>query len=405
MRAATATAPWWQTDSLIAQEEGLRLDGEELAALARLHGTPLYVYSRPTVCRQLRRIQEVLHRAVGDSVVYYAMKANRHPEVLRAVRTVQGVGIDACSPREVIYAMEHGFKADEISFNAGMLSNRDLATLAERGVHCTLDSFSALRRYGQLVPSGTRVGLRFDPGVRASYHSQKKMAYGQGKFGFEPKDASNAVSVAQRAGLVVDTVHMHVGWGLAEESRDQVADAFERLATIARRIPTLTTVNVGGGLGGRYVSSDQPLGLETWAEILHTHLAPLHLRVACEPGTLVVASAGVLLVEVNTVERRRGATWVGIDASFAVNLNPAHYGIPLTVVPVSRPLAHPKAKYHLAGNINEATDMWARDLILPGIEEGELLALLPAGAYGSSMGSDHCLRGRPEEVAVGAIDD
>jgi diaminopimelate decarboxylase len=376
------------------------MDGVPLTELARQHGTPLYVYSRATIQRQLHRLLTALADVTGQFALFYAMKANRFPGVLQAVRDVPGAGVDTCSPREVEAALAAGFPPELISFNAGMLSSRDLAHVAARGIYCTLDSFSALRRYGPLVPSGTRVGLRFNPGTTIGYGDNRKTIYGNAKFGFEPEECQATLHAARTAGLEVDSVHMHIGWGLQEDAASQLEQAFIRLASIARQIPSLRSVNVGGGLGGRFRASDQPLSLSTWQRLIARHLAPLGVTIACEPGTFVAAPAGVLLVEVNTVEERRSIRWIGVDAGYAINPCPALYGIPVQVVPLLNPLVAPIHRCTVAGHINEAYDVWVQDYPLPAVTEGDLLALLPAGAYGASMASDHCLRGQMTEVLV-----
>lgn len=391
---------WWEHESLAFQGERLCLDGMALDEVACQHGTPLYVYSRATIQRQLGRLAAALASITERYRIYYAVKANRCPGVLRAVREVPGAGVDTCSPREVELVLENGFTPDRISFNAGMLSDRDLAQVASRGVHCTLDSFSALRRYGALVPRGTPVGLRFDPAIAVGYSGGQRTAYGSGKFGFEPSECAQALRAAQEAGLRVDSVHMHIGWGLPEEARAEVEGAFSRLATIARQVPDLYSVNVGGGLGGRYRAEDRPLPLSVWSELLGRHLAPLGVTIVCEPGTFVAAPAGVLLVQVNTVEQRRGTRWIGIDAGHAINPCPALYGIPLEVVPLRAAPSAPVTEYTVAGHINEACDIWARGCRLPEVREGDVLALVPAGAYGASMASDHCLRGQVKELVL-----
>ncbi len=393
--------PWWHSESLTVEHDALHLDGVALEPLARTYGTPLYVYSRPTVQRRLRALQVTLSQVTDRFKLYYAMKSNRHAGVLAAARATPDVGIDTCSPREVELALASGFAPEEISFNAGMLSNRDLACLAETGVQCTLDSFSALRRYGALVPAGTPVGLRFDPGVAASYGQQPKMVYGKSKFGFEVEECAAALDAAHRAGLIVDSVAMHIGWGLPQSSTDLVDWAFGRLAAVARQCPALATINVGGGLGGRYLAADKPLALETWRDLIGRHLAPLGATIVCEPGTWVVAPAGLLIAEVNTVETRRHITWVGINAGYALNPLPAMYDIPLEVIPLCNPLGEQALVAHVAGHINEGVDIWAQARALPRVEEDDLIAFFPAGAYGASMASNHCMRGEFIETAVG----
>lgn len=391
---------WWVHDSLTIDPEGLALDGVSLNALARQHGTPLFVYSRATIQRQLRALQQTLAEATDDFVVYYAMKANRHPGVLEAVLSVPGVGLDTCSPREVALALNMDLPAQRISFNAGMLSCRDLAQIAEAGVHCTLDSYSALRRYGSLVPPGTPVALRFNPGVRVGYGQGANLRYGNDKFGFEAEEIEEALRVAAASGLVVDGVHMHLGWGLQEDAVALVQEAFARLAWIAGHVPHLRTINIGGGLGGRYQAADIPLELATWGGLIRTYLAPLGATIACEPGTFVVGPAGVLITEVNTVEQRRGIHWLGVNAGFALDPMPALYGVPVEIVPLCRPQTASVQTYRVVGHINETTDVWARECVLPEVRELDLLAFLPAGAYCTSMSSDHCLRGQANEIVL-----
>jgi diaminopimelate decarboxylase len=281
-----------------------------------------------------------------------------------------------------------------------MLSNRDLERFARHGVHLNLDTCSALRRWAALRGRCPRVGLRIDPGVRVGWGDHPELAYGDGKFGFDAGEGIEAAAYAASLGLTVDELHVHAGWGLQESAAPALAAVFARLAALARAIPTVRTINVGGGLCARQRAEDRPLALAAWAGLLREHLVPTGCTIACEPGTFVVATAGVLVAEVNTVEARRGGTWVGVDAGHNVNCYAAHYGIPLTIAGVARPLSPPTAVVHVAGNINEANDVFARSLLMPPLAEGDLVALYPAGAYGASMASEHCLRGLPAEVLV-----
>jgi len=326
----------------------------------------------------------------------YALKANRFTPLVELLRG-EGVGIDASSPREIAFALELGFAPADISLTASMLSNRDLAEIAGHGVHVNLDTHSLLRRWA--ATSGPRnVGLRVDPAVRVGWGADPKLSYGDSKFGFAAGEAVAAARYAESLGLIVDTLHCHAGWGLQMSAAPLLRLAWRQIAELARSIPTVTTINVGGGLCARHRVEDEPLDLASWAALLRDELGRTNCTIVCEPGTFVVASAGALVCEVNTVEPRASGTWLGIDAGHNVNVYVAHYGIPLAIIPVARPLAPPTQTVHLAGNINEANDVFARELPLPDLAEGDLVALFPAGAYGSSMASDHCLRGPAREV-------
>jgi len=143
--------------------------------------------------------------------------------------------------------------------------------------------------------------------------------------------------------------------------------------------------------------------------LLENLLEPLRqtnktVRIVCEPGTRIVADAGILVAEVTTIEQRDKITWVGLNAGYNVNCYKAYYDVPLTIMLANCPSVPEQElkKYHIAGNINESRDMFAIDEKLPPLKEDDLLSFFPCGAYGSSMMSNHCMRGDAEvrEVLV-----
>lgn len=396
--------PWWLGDALTIGRDGLLIDGVSIADTARRHGTPLYIYGERTLRRRVSELRHALDTAVLGTrtpfQVRYAMKACRFRPVLDVLRSERDVGIDACSPREVERALEAGFRADEISVTAGMLSDRDLSAFAKHGVHVNLDTRSALARWARTAGASREVGLRIDPNVRIGWSGEQKHSYGDSKFGFAVTSVLDAVAFAESLGLAIVELHVHAGWGLQASVAGELATIFAQMAALAKAIPTVRTIDVGGGLPWRQRAEDDPLLPATWASLLRAHLVPTGCVLKCEPGTFLAASAGVLVAEVNTVEVRPSGKWVGVDAGHNVNVYAAHYAIPHAIVSVARPLAPPFATVHVAGNINEANDVFARDLPFAEIEEGELVVLYPAGAYGASMASDHCMRGLPQEVLV-----
>ncbi len=396
-------------DALSAGPDGLYLDGVAIAPLARAMGTPLYVYGRQTLARRFAEMRAALAGIGRPFEIRFAMKSNRFGPVLDLVRAERDVKVDCCSPREVERALAHGFAAEELSLTAGMLSPRDLATVVTTGVRPNLDTFSVLKRWAEVLDKagvegeGRRIGLRINPEIAIGWGSEPKLAYGNSKFGFDQERVPEAAAFARSLGLTVVEVHMHLGWGLQRSGAAVVREVFGKLAGFARALETVEVVNVGGGLCWKHRAEDEPLPLSLWAEVVGEALAELGpgVKVACEPGTYITAASGILVVEVNTVEPRKSGTWVGVDAGHAVNVFAAHYGIPMAFIPVTDPLAEASEVVNVGGNINEANDVFARDRAMPKVAEGDLLALWPAGGYGSSMASDHCLRGQPGEVLVG----
>jgi len=391
---------WFDYLGLGVGERGLTFGGDDLAAVAEANDTPVFVYSAERLRKNVGDLRQALGATGLDWRIHYAMKANRHTGVLSTLRAEGDVGIDACSPREVGRALAHGFAPNEVSATIYAPSDRDLDAYAGVGVHLNVDARSALRRWGQRVPKGTGVGLRLDPGAVEAYGGNARVVYGGGKFGFLPDDLPDFVAVARDAGLVVDTLHVHLGWGLPFTARDAYEAVLARVAALAATLPDLHTVNVGGGLGTRRRVTDRPLLPEHLVDAWRKHLGPLGVTLACEPGTLLVDSAGVLVARVATVEQKGDTTWVGIDAGVNLYVYAGHYGLPVEIVHVNRPLDPPTRTVSVSGFINEAIDVFARDVPMPDVREGDLVAIVPAGAYGSSMASDHCLRGTFSEVLV-----
>jgi diaminopimelate decarboxylase len=397
--------------SLTEVDGTLHLDGVSLAEVAARHGTPTYVYGRSSLARRFAELREALGGLGRPFRIRFAMKSNRHPEVLAAALGEGDVDLDTCSPREVLRGLEAGFPRERISLTAGMLSNRDLLRIAEAGVVPNLDTFSVIRRWAETPGRKTdAIGLRLNPGVKVGWGGSPKLAYGDAKFGFDRERVVDAAREARARGLVVEELHVHLGWGMQASDAAAAEVGYARLAEACRAVGGVRRVNVGGGLCWPQRDEDAPLSLGAWVGAIRRALAglPPEVEVICEPGTWITAAAGVLLVEVTTVEARAKATWVGVDAGHAVNLYAAHYGIPLFFIPVRDPrrpipgaLESAPRRVNIGGNINEANDVFALELPFPEVAEGEVLALWPAGAYGASMASDHCLRGQPAEVVVG----
>jgi diaminopimelate decarboxylase len=392
--------PWWQTPHLSPVADDLVLGGVSVAQLARDRGTPLYAYAPAQVRDRLRLLASLLSKAGVEPKLRYAMKANRHPAVLAAAREVGGV--DTCSPRELIRALGVGFRAEDIAFTAGSLTDADLRVVADAGVTPTLDTRAGLRRWARIAGRGAAVGLRIDPGAIPAWGDDPKLSYGDSKFGVKPEDLEAVLAEARALDLQIVGLHVHPGWGMPEHAETALRRGLSRMAEVAGHLRGLEWLDVGGGLGGQYRAADHPLRPETWAAAIGEILGPLRLPVLCEPGTFIVALAGVLVLEVTYSEVRGGHRWVGVNGGHALNPCPALYGIPLEILKVADPLGPRPVRGTVAGNINEAGDVWGRNLDLPELDEGDLVALVPGGAYGASMASDHCLRGGYAEVAVEA---
>jgi diaminopimelate decarboxylase len=389
------SALWWVRPGLEARDGRLTIAGEDAEALARQHGTPLFVYDRSRFAENARRLAAALDGAGLRHRLRFALKAHPDPRVLEVLRGL--VGIDACSPGEVTRALECGWAPDEISFTGTNVSERDLDVLLAAPIHINVDAISQVERLGRRAP-GRTIGLRINPGAGAGYHPG--LAYSgerPTKFGIYEDRIPEALAAAARHDLTIDTIHFHAGSGwLGEEGLAAFEEALVRVARIAAELMAdghpITEVNVGGGLGVPARWAEHPVDLDAYAAAIARHLGPLDVAVGCEPGDYIAKDTAILLGEVVTVEDRGGTRFVGLDLGWNVNCSYFIYRYAQEIV-VCRSADAPRTEIvTVAGHINEAGDVFAEDYPLQPVAEGDIVAILNAGGYHEAMSSTHCLR-------------
>jgi diaminopimelate decarboxylase len=390
---------WWARPGLEAEHGRLKIAGRDAEEVARERGTPLYVYDGARVIEQARALDAAFRAAGLDGVIRLALKAQREPAILALLREgAPFVGIDACSPGEVGWALEHGWSAGEISYTGTNLSEKDLDRIFAAGVHVNVDLLSQLRRFGRRAP-GARVGIRINPRVGAGAGGAPTNLYAgpkPTKFGIYPEQLPDAVAIAREHGLIVDTVHFHTSDGYLTGGLPVFADAVARAADAVRFLRAeglpIEEVNTGGGLGVPQVAGDEPLDVGAWAAILTEHMGSLDVRVGTEPGDFLVKECGVHLMEVVTVEEREGVRFVGTDSGWNVMSERFIYRSPFDVICCRDVDGPPGEPVTISGNINEGDDLFAEGAALPEVDEGDILAVISVGSYNASMTSEHCLR-------------
>jgi len=404
IQPSTVAPSWWVRPGLEVVDGRLVIAGREAEALARDHGTPLYVYDLERYAENAGRFHEAFARHPDQRFrLRFAMKASPDPAVLRVFRSLgapgspDSVGIDACSPGEVLRALECGYSPAEISYTGTNLSERDLdVILAQPGLHLNLDAISQIHRVGRRAP-GRRIGLRVNPARGAGYHAGLEYSGNTPtKFGIYEDRLEEAVAIARTYDLTIDTLHFHAGSGWLADGLLSFEGALEQATAMARRLLELgcplAEVNVGGGLGAPGRGSEIPVDLDDYAAVLARHLGPLGVTIACEPGDHLGRDAGLLLAEVVTVEDRAGARFVGVDAGWSLSCGYFVYGFLNEVVPCRDPLAERTWTVAVAGHINEAHDLFAEAYPFPPVAEGDIVAVLGTGSYAAAMSSTHCLR-------------
>lgn len=393
---------WWTRPDLRFVDGRLHLAGHDVAALADAVEGPLFLYSGARAQTNLRRVADALAETGSPSRLYFAMKANRFEPLLSAMARWGLCGVDVCSPGELDRALTCGFAARDISFTGTGVSNRDLdRLLAHPELTLNCDGVGMIRRVGERAP-GRAIGVRVNPGLGVGYGDNERLTYAgttASKFGVYREQWGQALEAARAHGLKVTTLHFHVGCGYLSAQLDAWETAVAAALAFLDDAPDVTTVNIGGGLGLPHRPSDAALDLERWSAVLKRRFAGRNVTIAAEPGDYVVKDAGLLVLAVTDVELKRDTTFVHVDGGFNLAPEPAYYDLPCEPVPCV-PRGLDPATWRpvtIAGNINEALDVWAAGHPMPPLREGDHVAFLNAGGYGASMSSNHCMRGELTE--------
>ncbi|MBI4638341.1 MAG: diaminopimelate decarboxylase [Candidatus Rokubacteria bacterium] len=375
-----------------------------LRALADAVGTPAYVYSRAALLDAFTAYD----RAFGDvpHLICYAVKANANLGVLGTLARA-GAGADIVSGGELYRALRAGIPPRKIIFS-GVGKTRDEMrdALKTEVLMFNVESAGELRALDEVAREmGVRapVALRVNPDVDPETHPYISTGLRTAKFGVPIADALDVYAEAARlGGIEVVGVQMHIGSQLVKVT--PVADGLVRLASLVGRLRErrvrVGMVDVGGGLGIRYRDEAPPTQTE-YARTLLPVLRELGVTVLVEPGRSIVGNAGLLLTRVLYRKETVDKKFVIVDAAMNDLIRPALYNAYHAIEPVDRArLAGPRETVDIVGPICESGDFLAKDREMARVEEGDLLAVMSAGAYAFAMASNYNTRPRAAEVLV-----
>lgn len=386
----------------------LYIDNVSTIKLAEEFDVPLYVLSENRIRENFRRLMEALLKYYSKIRIYYSAKANTNIAVLKILAD-EGAYLDAVSPGEVFLALKAGFRHEKILFTGTSVRDDELKFLINSGVTINIDSLSQLKRLLNFHTPEI-LSVRVNPEIGAGHHEHVITAGRGSKFGIWEADVIKAYNVALEAGVERFGIHMHIGSGILEI--EPFLLAAEKLMKIARNVHeklglTFEFIDFGGGLGVPYRPEEKPLDLNSFAEgmlnLFKCRIEEYHLGepyFCLEPGRFIVCDAGILLTRVNTLKVTPFKKFIGVDAGFNTLIRPAMYGSYHPIVVANRLHEQEEDTYDIAGPLCESGDILARDRKLPKVLEGDLLAILNAGAYGFSMSSQYNSRPRCAEVLV-----
>ncbi|MDP5255711.1 MULTISPECIES: diaminopimelate decarboxylase [unclassified Vibrio] len=385
------------------QEDGqLWAEQVSLEHLAQQHGTPLYVYSRAT----LERHWNAFDKAAGSHphLVCYAVKANSNLGVLNVLARL-GSGFDIVSGGELERVIAAGGDAKKVVFSGVGKTRQEMKRALELGIKCfNVESEPELECLNQVAAEmGVKapISLRINPDVDAKTHPYISTGLRDNKFGIAFDRAPQVYQFAQSLEhLNIVGIDCHIGSQLTDLA--PFIDATDRLLTLIDNLKAqgvnIRHLDVGGGLGVVYHQEQPPQPAQyatALLERLHQHQ---DLELIFEPGRAIAANAGVLLTRVAFLKHTEHKNFAIVDAAMNDLMRPALYQAWQNIVPVS-PREGEGNRYDLVGPICETGDFIGKDRQLV-LEDGDLLAVRSAGAYGFVMSSNYNTRTRAAEIMV-----
>jgi len=384
------------------KENTLYAEQVSLQNIAAEYGTPAYVYSRATIERHWQAFDQAF--SAMPHTVCYAVKANSNLAVLNIMARL-GSGFDIVSAGELLRVLAAGGSADKIVFSGVGKTEQEIRLALEKGIRCfNVESIPELQRINDVAAQLNQlaaISIRVNPDVDAQTHPYISTGLKENKFGIA---IEQAVSVYEQANdmpnLKIVGVDCHIGSQLTTVA--PFVDALKRVLTLVDALAgqgiSIKHLDIGGGLGIRY-KDEVPPTPQQYAEALAPLLQGRDLEVLMEPGRAIVGNAGVLLTKVEFLKPTEDRNFAIVDAAMNDLLRPALYQSWQEIVPVEKKQTVQSLQYDIVGPVCETGDFLGKERTLA-IEQGDLLAVKSAGAYGFTMSSNYNSRPRAVEVMV-----
>jgi diaminopimelate decarboxylase len=406
------------------REGKLHCEDVDLANVAAEFGTPVYVYSAGTILDHYSRLDKAL--APLDHLICYAVKANSNRAVLKLLADA-GAAFDIVSGGELFRVLAAGGDPAKCTFAGVGKSGEEIEYALEQRVYSFNVESEAELEYIDCVAGGKNlrapIALRMNPDVDPHTHKYISTGSGENKFGIALDDVG---ATYQRASTMRNVeivgVQMHIGSQITQAA--PFASAIKKVAAIVQELKSKYEIkffSIGGGMGIIYRRAlesgsgkwwqdhgDEPsaFSVRDYADAILPPLRELGIRILVEPGRFVVGNAGVLLTRVRYIKRSGAKKFAIVDAAMNDLIRPALYHSYHEIVPVKQSSTskskstNKTAKIDIVGPVCESGDFFALDREMPELGEGDLLAIMSAGAYGFVMASNYNSRPLPAEALV-----
>lgn len=382
------------------------MNSDLISKIAAEVGTPFYLYSEQKLRDNFKSFADAV-KPLKKATVCFAVKSNFNPTILKILAGM-GAGADIVSGGELELALQAGVPADKIVFSGVGKTRAELTAAIMAGIkQINAESESEIRLINEIaigLNKTASVGIRVNPDVDARTHEKITTGKKENKFGIDWNDARRLfLSAEQFKGLSLHGIEVHVGSQILELSpfREAFVKTKKMLNDLKEHGVSIQTVDVGGGLGVAYKTDESAPSPADYIAVLQDVLGDFDGEFVFEPGRCISGDAGVLVASVVRVKQTGDKRFAVLDAGMNDLVRPAMYDAYHNIEAVKGGEA--SERYDVVGPICESADIFGKDRMLPELNEGDLIAIETAGAYGAAMASNY--NGRPLIAEVLADND
>ena len=376
-------------------------------SLAKEYGTPLYIYDKNQLIKNIKKIHSALASNFDDFHICYTIKANSNPNIIRVLKSeIPSLGADCSSPGELYAAKLAGISSNDCIFTGNYESQEDLEIAFEQKAHINLDDITSFKRLKQIgIPK--EVSFRLNPGFGKGAFSQVVTGGKNSKFGVPKHAILDAYKMAKDSGIKNFGIQCMTGSGVLDHEYfpKLMKEILKTVELINKELKIdFHHISLGGGYGIPY--SDDEISLD-FNKVFHDVSRVFHSfyngsdkpELWIEPGKSVVGNTGILLSKVTGIKNSY-KKFIGLDAGMETLMRPALYNAHHRIYKIGCPEAETTQTVDFTGRICENTDRLAIDRKFTDIDEGDLVAIMDVGAYGFTMSHQFCTRPKVAEILL-----
>lgn len=386
-----STIPW----HFRLNENMIQLIEKEAQYLVKKFGTPLVVYDEKKITERVELVQKSF--ACDNFKLLYAIKANSNISISRVLKNL-GCKVDASSPGDAFLAQEAGFKSEDIYATGPNWTNEDLEYFIENKISLDLDSVSQVRRYGQLN-SGAEIGIRINPGFGNGLKKDILAGGKNSKLGIALPDLNVVRQEAEKYGLKIVGLHAHIGSSCF--AVEPFVKSVKLLLSLVKDFDSIKFINIGGGYGIGFGENKRDFNITKFGGIVsklmekYNQEAVQKIELRTEIGEFIMWPVACAVSVVNSIKFNGQKKFVGVDINSSHIPTPQLYDSYHRIETFSQ---RKKEKVYIAGNLCQAGDLLAKERLVNGLVEGDIVIIQNAGAYCISRSSHFNSRLRPTEI-------